>query len=495
MINRFLRCLLVTAIFAAGCAQTWGENPKREFRGAWMHTIGQSQYANQTTEQNKQYLVDQLDRLQACGINAVIFQVRPAADALYASNYELWSKFLTKDGKAPEPFWDPLDFMVKECHKRGMELHAWLNPYRVTTTKNEMLPKGHLYHREPKRFVRYDGDGKIYFDPGLPENRQFISNVVADIVERYDVDAIHMDDYFYPYPAKGKDFPDSKSYGKYGKKMDKGDWRRQNVDQLIEMIHNTIRSSSKPWVRFGISPFGVWRNNTSDPRGSQTQALQNYDDLYADVLLWAEKGWIDYLVPQLYWELEHDRASYLVLVDWWAKAVDPKCQLYIGQDVERTMSKPDVAPSKESNQLRHKITLTRDNDAIQGNCWWPGYSLTKDSQGSATALATDWQKSPALVPAYAHLSDQMPAPVKKVRIKDDILSWKAPDVRGKASDAVKYVVYKFDDEKDFDIDNTDRIVAITSDTSMHVPGKGVYVVTAVDRVNNESAPSLYVRKK
>ncbi len=487
---------VVAGVMLAVCFGTgWGSSPKREFRGAWMHTIGQSQYANQTTEQNKQYLIDQLDKLQACGVNAVVFQVRPAADALYASKYELWSKCLTQDGKAPVPYWDPLDFMVKECHKRGMELHAWLNPYRVTTTKNEVLPKGHLYHSEPKRFLKYQGDGRIYFDPGLPENRVFISNVVADIVERYDVDAIHMDDYFYPYPANGKDFPDSKSYAKYGKGMDKGDWRRQNVNQLIEMIHNTIRKSSKPWVRFGISPFGVWRNSSSDPRGSNTRALQNYDDLYADVLLWAEKGWIDYLVPQLYWELEHEKASYLVLVDWWAKAVDPKCQLYIGQDVERTMTKPDLAPSKEANQLKHKIALTRESEAISGNCWWPGYSLTKNSYGIATALADKWQNTPALVPAYAHLSGTRPATVKKVRIEGNTLSWKAAPSKGKASDAVKYVVYKFDDEENFDFDNADRIVAITTDSSMQVPGDGVYVVTAVDRVNNESEPSLYVRKK
>lgn len=495
MIKSILRSVLVACALTIAVGYALAENPKREFRGAWMHTIGQSQYANQTTEQNKQYLVDQLDKLQACGINVVIFQVRPAADALYASNYELWSKYLTKDGKAPEPYWDPLEFMVQECHKRGMELHAWLNPYRVTTAKNEVLPRGHLYHREPKRFVKYDGDGKIYFDPGLPENRVFISNVVADIVERYDVDAIHMDDYFYPYPAGGKDFPDSKSYSKYGKKMNKGDWRRQNVDQLIEMIHNTIRTSSKPWVRFGISPFGVWRNSSSDPRGSQTRALQNYDDLYADVLLWAEKGWIDYLVPQLYWELEHDKASYLVLVDWWAKAVDPKCQLYIGQDVERTMSKPDLAPSADKNQLRHKITLTRDAEAILGNCWWPGYSLTNNSQGSATALADDWQSTPALVPAYTQISSVRPKSVKRVRIKGDELTWKAEPAKGKTTDAVKYVVYKFDNGDDFDINDANRIIAITTEHSLQVSGKGVYVVTAVDRVNNESEPSLYVRKK
>lgn len=470
-------------------------NPKREFRGAWMHTIGQSQYADQTTDQNKAYLSDQLDKLKAAGVNAVIFQVRPSADAFYASHFELWSKYLTKDGKAPSPYWDPLQYMVDECHKRGMELHAWLNPYRVTTARNEKLPAGHLYYKEPKRFVKYEGDGKIYFDPGLPENRDFIAKVVVDIVNNYDVDAIHMDDYFYPYPANKKDFPDNASYKKYGKGMARADWRRQNVDQLIELIHDKIRSSKKPWVRFGISPFGIWRNKASDPRGSNTNGLQNYDDLYADVLLWAQKGWIDYLVPQLYWELDHAKASYITLVDWWADSVDPKCQLYIGQDVEKTMSKPDLAPSKKLNQLDRKVEMTRARDEIQGNVWWPGYSLTKDSQGSATALKNSHQSTPALVPAYPTLGKDRPAAVKKVRVKGDMLSWAASEIKGKSSDATKYVVYKCPAEGQVDIEDPVNIVAITTEPKLQLKESGYYVVTAIDRLNNESKPSIQVRKK
>ncbi|MCC8115431.1 MAG: family 10 glycosylhydrolase [Bacteroidales bacterium] len=492
MIKRIFSALLLGMMIVGISAAS--ENPKREFRGAWMHTIGQSQYKEQTTEQNQAYLRKQLDQLLAAGVNVVIWQVRPSADAFYPSDLEPWSKYLTDGGQPPVPYWDPLQFMIDEAHARGMELHAWLNPYRVTTTKGEKLPKNHPYHKHPERFVKYEGDGKMYFDPALPENRQFIADVVKDIVTRYDVDGIHMDDYFYPYPAGGKDFPDSKSYAKYGKGMNKADWRRQNVDQLIELVHKTIRAR-KPWVRFGISPFGIWRNKASDPRGSDTNGLQNYDDLYADVLLWAEKGWIDYLVPQLYWELEHKRASYLVLVDWWAKAVDPKCQVYIGQSVEKTMELPDLAPSKEPNQLKHKVDLTRQWETIQGNCWWPAYSLTRDSKGSATALKKTFQATPALVPAYTGISNDKPKAVKKVRLKDNILSWSVVENKGKATDQVKFVVYRFDDASDRNFENPANIMAVTTDHSLEVSLPGTYVVTALDRVNNESSPSNEVRKK
>lgn len=488
--------LLLSLLAIACCGIAMAQNnPKREFRGAWMHTVYQGQYAKQNTEQNKAYLRDQLDKLQAAGVNAILFQVRPSADAFYESKHEPWSRFLTKDGAAPTPYWDPLQFMIDETHARGMELHAWLNPYRASTSKNEALAKDHIYHKEPWRFVTYEGDGKLYFDPGLPENREFIVKVVQDIVDRYDVDAIHFDDYFYPYPAGGKDFPDGKSYAKYGKGMNRGDWRRKNVDLLIEDVHNAIKGSRQPWVRFGISPFGIWRNKKQDERGSDTDGLANYDDLYADVLLWAEKGWIDYLVPQLYWTLEHPKASSLVLVDWWAKAVDPKCHLYIGQDVERTMKTPDLAPSTAPNQLAHKVDLTRCCDEIQGNCWWPAYSLTADSQGSATALASSLQSTPALVPAYPTISDAMPQQVSDVRLNGGKLSWKGAKPEGKATDHVRFVIYRFDKAEDIDFENAANIMAITPDCSIDVRKPGIYAVTALDRVNNESEPSEKINVK
>ncbi|MDE7125942.1 MAG: family 10 glycosylhydrolase, partial [Muribaculaceae bacterium] len=324
---------LLFAIFAAVAGNVFAEVPKREFRGAWLHTVYQDGYAKRSTAENKQWLSRQLDALQEAGINAVIFQVRPSADAFYDSPYEPWSRFLTLNGKAPDPYWDPLEYMVEQCHARGMELHAWLNPYRATTSAKAVIPQGHICHSHPERFIRFDK--KLYLDPGIPENRELIEKIVVDIVRRYDVDGIHFDDYFYPYPVKGQRFNDDKSYQRYGKGMKLSDWRRSNVDLLIENLHKAIRKT-KPWVRFGVSPFGIWRNRSTDPAGSASNGLQNYDDLYADVLKWAREGWIDYQMPQLYWTLENKVAPSMHLAQWWSDNSYGR-HVYVGQDVDRTM--------------------------------------------------------------------------------------------------------------------------------------------------------------
>ena len=457
------------------------ESPKQEFRGAWLHTVYQGQYKKQTTAQNQAYLRNLLDSLQLTGVNAVIFQVRPQADAFYDSKLEPWSRFLTDDGAKPKPYWDPLQFMVEECHKRGMELHAWLNPYRVTTNAKQTLPKGHIYHKHPERFVRYDG--KMYFNPGLPENREFIGKVVEDIVSRYDIDAIHFDDYFYPYPAKGKDFDDAAAFAKYGKGMARDDWRRHNVDLLIEELNTRIKKL-KPWVRFGISPFGIWRNKTSDPRGSDTNGLQNYDALYADVLLWEEKGWIDYLLPQLYWELDHKAASSRILADWWNENSGHNRHLYIGQDVERCMSK---------GELGEKVEISRSRQNVAGNCWWPGYSVTRNSGGVADSLANNLQKDIALVPPSSWLSSTPPAAPAKVSVEPGgVIAWQAPAPQGKIGDVTRFVIYRFDSPENIDVNDASAIIAIVPDMSFKTTEPGTYVVSALDRVNNESEPSVPV---
>lgn len=457
------------------------ESPKQEFRGAWLHTVYQGQYKKQTTAQNQAYLRNLLDSLQLTGVNAVIFQVRPQADAFYDSKLEPWSRFLTDDGAKPKPYWDPLQFMVEECHKRGMELHAWLNPYRVTTNAKQTLPKGHIYHKHPERFVRYDG--KMYFNPGLPENREFIGKVVEDIVSRYDIDAIHFDDYFYPYPAKGKDFDDAAAFAKYGKGMARDDWRRHNVDLLIEELNTRIKKL-KPWVRFGISPFGIWRNKTSDPRGSDTNGLQNYDALYADVLLWEEKGWIDYLLPQLYWELDHKAASSRILADWWDENSGHNRHLYIGQDVERCMSK---------GELGEKVEISRSRQNVAGNCWWPGYSVTRNSGGVADSLANNLQKDIALVPPSSWLSSTPPAAPAKVSVEPGgVIAWQAPAPQGKIGDVTRFVIYRFDSPENIDVNDASAIIAVVPDMSFKTTEPGTYVVSALDRVNNESEPSVPV---
>lgn len=485
--------------FVSACfliLNAYATNPKHEFRGAWMHTIFQSQYSRQSTDENKAYLRSQLDKLKAAGVNAVVFQVRPQADALYPSELEPWSRHLTgKAGKAPSPFWDPLQFMIDESHARGMELHAWLNPYRVTTTAKEVLPPNHLYNKEPQRFLRYDG--KLYFDPALPENREFIEKVVKDIIARYDVDAIHMDDYFYPYPKAGEEFPDDASYKKYGNGMNRGDWRRHNVDLLIEGIHQVI-TANKPWVRLGISPFGIWRNKSSDPRGSETNGLQNYDALYADVLLWTEKGWVDYMLPQLYWALDHPRASSEKLAYWWDKNANGR-HMYFGQDVKVTMDKPDIAPSKNPTQLDHKIQLSRSLKNVQGNCWWPGYTITSNYKGVADSLARNQESTIALVPSYPWIDNIAPAEVRNLSINARTLQWSRIDTSDPMQVQRSFAIYAFPKGTKVDISNSSALIGVSYSTSFVIPdsvkGETTLVVTAIDRANNESAHGERIKVK
>ena len=273
---------------------------KREMRGAWIQCVN-GQFQGMGTVKMQQTLTYQLDELQKDGVNVIIFQVRPECDALYESKIEPWSRFLTgKQGVAPQPYWDPLQWMITECHKRGMELHAWINPYRAKTKGTHQLASNHIAVRKPMSCFAYDE--QFILNPGMAENRDYICEVAKDIVSRYDVDGIHMDDYFYPYPVKGESIPDDELFRAHSNGIkDQNDWRRYNVNLFIEQFYKTIHET-KPWVKVGISPFGIYRNKKSSSIGSNTNGLQNYDELYADILLWVNNGWLDYCVPQIYWE-------------------------------------------------------------------------------------------------------------------------------------------------------------------------------------------------
>ena len=422
----------------------------------------------------------------------IIFQVRPEADALYASQLEPWSRFLTGvQGQAPSPYWDPMQFMIDECHKRGMEFHAWINPYRVKTSLKSELSPNHLYNIHPEWFVTYNN--QLFFDPALPESRRHICMVVADIVSRYDVDAIHMDDYFYPYPAKGMDFPDDASFARYGGGFtNRADWRRSNVNILIQKIHETIRGL-KPWVKFGISPFGIYRNEKNDPLGSKTNGLQNYDDLYADVLLWARNGWVDYNIPQIYWQIGHPAADYETLVKWWAKNTENR-PLFIGQSVMNTIQNAD--PKNPSmNQLPRKMALERAYQTIGGSCQWPASAVVENAGKYRDALVQEYHKYPALVPVFDFMDDKAPGKVRKVKkvwTEDGyMLFWTPPKAKDEMDRAVQYVVYRFGDKEKVNIDDASHIVAVTRNNFYKLPykdgkNKYRYVVTALDRLHNES---------
>ncbi len=464
-------------------------HPKREFRGAWIQTVGQSRYQQMNSAAMKHYIKGMIRKLDNAGINAVIFQIRPEADAFYKSNLEPWSRYLTgKQGLAPDdPTFDPLAFIIEECHKRGMELHAWMNPYRVQSSIQSELAPEHIYWRQPERFLQYGN--QRYFDPGLPENREHINHVVRDIVLRYDVDAIHMDDYFYPYPIAGQPFPDDNSFNNYALSQgfdsnQRDDWRRSNVNLLIQQLKSTI-ASTKPWVRFGISPFGIYRNKRSTPDGSETNGLQNYDDLYADIKLWVQKGWIDYNMPQLYWEIGHKLADYTTLAEWW-NANNFEQPLYIGQDLKRSVDK---------SELGEKIRQSRALSFVDGNCYWYGYLILDNYNDVANTLATETHRAKSLIPAYTHMHKGRPSKVKKLTnvFTEDMhfLTWEGDKQINNPETANYYVVYRFRKGEKINIENATKIVKITGDNFYVIPyeatnAKYTYVVTAVDGFHNES---------
>jgi uncharacterized lipoprotein YddW (UPF0748 family) len=371
---------------------------KPEFRGVWISTVTNIDWpaaGDWDSEKQKASFIRLLDMHKANGMNVMIVQVRPAADAFYPSRYEPWSQWLTgMQGKPPVPYYDPLKFMIAETHKRGMEFHAWLNPYRaVFNTKKSSITSSHITRKHPEWFVKY-GDKK-YFDPGNTEAQKFVVNVVYDIVKRYEVDAIHMDDYFYPYRIPGKEFPDDKSYRNSGSKLNKDDWRRSNVDSIILSLNRAIKKIN-PKCQFGISPFGVWRNNDKDPDGSATRAGHtNYDDLYADILLWLKEGWIDYIAPQLYWEIEHLDAPFLTLLDWWSNHTYGK-NCYIGIGIYKAGLNEAW---KDQLQLPRQLQAIRQTPNIQGMVFYSSKILERNPYGWTDSLRNNYFSKPAKTPA------------------------------------------------------------------------------------------------
>lgn len=455
--------------------------PKREMRAAWIQTVYQGEYATMTPDEMRRDFTRKLDKLKELKFNAIFFQVRPESDAWYKSRLEPWSRFLTgTQGVGPIPEWDPMEWLIKECHKRGLEFHAWINPYRAAANANIPLSPDHPYAKHPEWFFRYNN--QLLYNPALPQSRRHISNVVADIVSRYDVDAIHMDDYFYPYPVAGQSLNDQAYFSRDPRGFSNiEDWRRDNVNLLVKEIKATIMAH-KPWVRFGVSPFGIYRNRKSDKNGSNTNGLQNYDDLYADVLLWDREGWVDYIVPQLYWEMGHKSADYTELVYWWGKNVK-KAHLYIGQDVKRTMDK---------EQLHPKMVMSRE--VAQGNVMWPANEIFRNTGGIQQELKENYFATPALVPPYRNMGAVDPEPVQGLRAawiaQGYALIWFAPFDLYDPATAEYFVVYCFGKGEKVDLSNTDHIVSIQKENYYVLPYTDgtiplTYVVTPLSRLKAE----------
>ena len=380
---------ILTAIML--CILNFAQAQKKEFRGVWIASVDNTDWPAKgvvDVATQKASFINLLDMHKRNGMNAVIVQIRPAADAFYPSTLEPWSQWLTGiQGQAPNPYYDPLAFMLVEAHKRGMEFHAWLNPYRaVFSIKNANITSMHVTRQHPDWFIAF-GDKK-YFDPGNKEAQKFVINVVKDIVTRYKIDAIHMDDYFYPYRISGKDFPDDKMYKINGRGMNKDDWRRSNTDSIILNISKTIKQVNKK-CRFGISPFGVWRNASVDPKGSNTKAGQtNYDDLYADILLWLRLGWIDYVAPQLYWEIDHKLCDYNILADWWAANSYGK-DCYVGIGIYRAGTN---AAWKDKTQIPRQIKKLRSLRNLNGMIFYNSTAFVKNPSGWNDTLRLNYFK-------------------------------------------------------------------------------------------------------
>lgn len=356
------------------------------FRGAWIATVANidwpSAEAVGNTGKQQAEMIFLLDSLESIGINAIIFQVRPTADALYYSELEPVSHWLTgsQGSWGEQTPWDPLDWTIEEAHKRGMEVHVWLNPYRVNLAKTDtsVICAEHIFRRHPEWFWCYAK--QWYFDPGLDVTREWICTIVQDIVQNYDIQAIHMDDYFYPYPVGKQELPDSLTFAAHPRGFENiRDWRRNNVNMAIQDISRTIKEC-KPEVEFGISPFGVWRNASVDSTGSATTAgITNYDDLYADIRLWIREGWIDYVLPQLYWEIGKKAADYEVLAHWWANEVrGTNCKLYIGMAPYRLEGASAKSPWGQGNEIKRQMELNRSIPEITGECFYSTRPLLRN---------------------------------------------------------------------------------------------------------------------
>ena len=481
-----IKCLLLLLVVALSLQA----QQKREFRGAWIQSVN-GQFKGMSTEAMQRTLRYQLDELQKDGCNAVIFQVRPECDALYESSLEPWSYYLTgEQGTRPYPYWDPLQWMVEQCHRRGMELHAWINPYRAKTKVAHLNARDHVIMRHPEWTFQYDG--LTLLNPALKQCRDYICEVVRDIVSRYDVDGLHIDDYFYPYPVPGVPIPDNAFYAtnSYGIR-DRGDWRRHNVNLFIEQLYKTVHDT-KPWVKVGISPFGIYRNQRSDPKGSRTNGLQNYDDLYADVLLWDREGWMDYCVPQLYWEIGHKAADYDELIRWW-NAHLKNSDLYIGEDVERTVKNRD--PQNQSrHQLAAKMSLHAQMPRVKGTVLWYAKAAVDNVGNYGTTLRNVYWRTPALQPTMKHIDHKAPRKPRKVKYFNiegkHVIFWMVPKGKDWQNKATLYGVYRFAKGERVNLDDNTHLVALTPHTFWELPASEqipcVYVITALDRMQNES---------
>ena len=477
--------------------------PKRELRGAWVTSVANIDFPSGkgfSPERLTEEWTGILDQFKTMGLNTVFAQVRPTGDAFYPSRISPWSKYLT--GQQGEPVtgdFDPLKMMLKEAHDRNLEFHAWLNPYRASMdTLVETLHKNHPFHEHPDWFVKYGG--KLYFNPAKPEVRDYITEVVLEIVMKYDVDGIHFDDYFYPYPALGETYPDAADFTTFGYGYTSIDtWRRDNVNKLISQVAAMVKAAA-PHVKFGISPFGVWRNASHDPQfGSPTAAgVQSYDDLHADVRYWLEKGWIDYVAPQLYWHIGFAAADFERLLNWWQDNSFGK-HVYAGLAMYKVGSDSDPA-WKDPEQINRQILLSRAYPNVQGEMFFNTNALLANRLRVKDKLTEDLYRLPAIWPEMPYLELPVPAgpTLAKPKMKKGKLYLDCALKAGEEN-AHYLIVYRFDDRRPGDYNNPQnilKIVRVNGERNFRVEDEKAqegkiytYAVSAVNRQHTESVLS------
>lgn len=507
-----LFCLVASALHTQNVRYQALQAPKQELRAAWVATVLNIDYPRKPSTNpialKEQYRI-MLDQLQELGINTVIVQVRPAGDALYPSQYAPWSAYLTgKQGRPPKEEFDPLAFMIEESHKRSLEFHAWINPFRASMNLDTAsLFLTHPVFKNPNWLVTYGG--KMYFNPGLPDVRDHLLDVVGELVDNYKIDGLHIDDYFYPYPIKDTPFPDSTTHRFYGRLTpDINEWRRSNTNDLVQRIHTRIKES-KPNIQFGVSPFGVWRNKSDEaPGGSDTRAgATSYDHLYADVLHWMNEGWIDYIMPQLYWNIGFAPADHQVLVQWWSQHARD-VQLFIGHSAYKVGNNKEAAWN-EPGEIPRQIDLNRRNFTTQGSAYFSAKSLLsnplhlKDSLRRYYRTKALWPERPTLAAPALQAPDLKRPRWRhgKVRLRwrpnrDDIAALRRPHY---------YVVYRFRGSGRPDFENPENILHIMPfqeelqrkidfyDDGTQEGQQYLYAVTAVNVGHQEGASASSIR--
>lgn len=394
-------------VFTSGVAGVSAQTTKsnKEMRAAWISTVYNIDWPstkNNESKQKQEY-INLLDKLQSTGINTVVVQVRPKSDAIYKSTINTWSEYLTGvQGK--DPGYDPLPFLIEEAHKRGMEFHAWFNPYRITMADESLtkLPANHPAIKNPGWVVKHGN--KYYYNPGLPEVKKYIVDSVMEVVNKYDIDGVHFDDYFYP----GVSFDDADAYSKYGNGVNKDDWRRENVNDLLRQVKAAVKAS-KPNVVFGVSPAGIWRNKSaSEPTGSDTNGNESYVGTYADTRAWIKQGLVDYVVPQLYWPIGLKAADYSKLVAWWANEVKgTNVDLYIGQGIYK-QGQSSYGGQNIAKEIVQQVELNRKYPEIKGSMYFSAKDII-----NSTSLQNDLKK------LYPKVEETAPENVKVEKLEGD----------------------------------------------------------------------------